>query len=174
MKRAVLLLPLLLAGCLKYPEPYRPPVQRKPLEINGDHALTHFFFMNAPDAEDHFLSGILPELHDGAWRWVMKKATFQFGLFTTNALRLKADLAVPDFILKQTGPVKISVSVEGHPLDTSEFSTAGSQVFEKPVPAEWLTTTRPVQVSLEADKLWTSPADGSQRGFIVTSIGFVQ
>ncbi|WP_321477218.1 hypothetical protein [uncultured Paludibaculum sp.] len=171
---ALLALPVLLAGCVKYPEPFRPPVQRRPMEIGGDLKLSHFTAMGAATAPDHFISGVVPDLHDGAWRWVMKKPIFQFQLPTTKALRLKVDLSVPEVTFEQTGPVKITVMVGPHLLDTIECSKPGQHLFEKAVPEEWLSVNRPILVSLEIDKLWTSPADGVQRGFIITSIGFVQ
>ncbi|MBN9661231.1 MAG: hypothetical protein J0H49_23765 [Acidobacteria bacterium] len=170
----ILLLPLLFAGCVKYPEPYRPPVQRKPVEMGGDAKLSHFIGMSMPSAADHFISGVVPDLHDGSWRWVTKSPTFQFQVPTTKSLRLKADLTVPDVTFEQTGPVKITIAINSRLLDTLEFPKPGQRIFEKPVPAEWLTTERPNLVRLEIDKLWTSPADGVQRGFIITSIGFVQ
>lgn len=170
----ILSLPLLLAGCVKYPEPYRPPVQRKPMEIGGDVKLSHFIGMSMPTAADHFISGIVPDLHDGSWRWVTKTPTFQFQVPTTKSLRLKADLTVPDVTFEQTGPVKITIAINARLLDTLDFPKPGQRIFEKAVPEEWLSADRPNLVRLEIDKLWTSPADGVQRGFIITSIGFVQ
>lgn len=170
----LLALPLLLSGCVKYPEPYRPPIQRKPMEIRGDLKLSHFIAMNAPNAADHFISGVLPEVHDGTWCWVMKSSVFQFQLPTTKSMRLKADITVPEITFQQTGPVKIVVTVGSHLLDTLEFPKADQRVWEKPVPEEWLATGRVTLVRLEIDKLWTSPADGAQRGFIITRLGFVQ
>jgi hypothetical protein len=35
-------------------------------------------------------------------------------------------------------------------------------------------TGAPVLVSLEIDKLWKSPEDGVERGFILTRLGFVE
>lgn len=174
MRRALLLLTLLLPACVKYPEPYRPPIQRKPMDAGGDHSLGHFFFMNQPEADQHFISGVLPELHDGAWRWTLQKAVLQYELVSTQALHLRCDLALPEVIFQQTGPVKIAITVNGHPLGIAAFDKSGQQMFDQPVPPEWLYTGRPLLVTLESDKLWTSPADGQKRGFIVTSAGFVQ
>ncbi|MGC4052057.1 MAG: hypothetical protein QM757_22190 [Paludibaculum sp.] len=117
----ILLLPMLFAGCVKYPEPYRPPVQRKPMEVGGDIKLSHFIGMSMPNAADHFIEGVVPDLHDGAWRWVTKSPAFQFQVPTTKSLRLKADLTVPDVTFEQTGPVKITVAVGSHLLGHTGF-----------------------------------------------------
>lgn len=163
-----------LAGCVKYPEPYRPPVQRQSEAIAPEKGLKHYVTMSMPEAPDYLVSDVLPQLMDGTWRWSLKKPTFRFQLPMTKALRLRADIATAGITMQQTGPVKIQVFVEDHLLDTLEFEKADSRTYEKEVPAEWLTTDRPVYVRLEIDKLWKAEGDGAVRGFIINGIGFVQ
>lgn len=174
MRPALLLAALALAGCVKYPEPYRPPIQRRPMEITESNKLSYFVNMNAPNAMHHVVADVIPELHDGTWRWTLKSPTLQFQLPSTQSMRLRADLTVPEITLKQTGPVKITVQIGGHLLDTIACSKPGQQLWEKAVPPEWLTTDSLVLVRMEIDKVWISPSDGVQRGFILTRIGFVQ
>jgi len=164
---------LLLAGCVKYPEPYRPPMQRRPMEISPATRLSHFVAMNSADAERHIVDGVLG-LNDGTWRWCLKQAVFQFDLPDTKSKRLMVELTVPELTFKQTGPVKITVRVSGHVLDTLVFPKHEQRTFEKEVPESWLMTGAPVLVSLEVDKLWKSPEDGVERGFILTRLGFVE
>jgi hypothetical protein len=173
-RRALLLFALASAACVKYPEPFRPPIQRRPAEITEATRLKHFIAMNDPQAPEHFISGMIPGLNDGTWRWTDKSPTFQFQLPTTKALRLKANIAIPEITFKDTGPVKITVHIGSHLLDTIDFPKHEQRFWEKDVPADWLTTDRPVLVRMEIDKLWKSPADGAQRGFILTSLGFIQ
>ena len=163
-----------LCGCVRYPEPYRPPVQRRPLEIGPSARLKSFVSMSAPDAAEHLVRDVLPDLKDGTWRWVMQRPTFQFHVPTTKGLKLRVDLTVPDVTFKDTGPVKINVFVGEHELDTLEFKEFGQRLWEKDVPEEWLTAYDPVIVRLEIDKLWTAKEDGVQRGFIITKLGFVE
>jgi len=165
---------LLLAGCVKYPEPYRPPVQRFPQELAPVKGLGYFVSMTMPNALDYCVSEVVPELMDNSWRWTLQRPVFRFQAPAAKRLRLRADIAVAGVTFEQTGPVKILVYVENHLLDTIEFPKAAPVVFDKEVPAEWLTTERPVFVRLEIDKLWVSPSDGVKRGFILNSIGFVQ
>jgi hypothetical protein len=103
-----------------------------------------------------------------------KRPAFHFMLPTTQGLKLRIDHSVADITFQQTGPVKIAVYVEGKLLETEGFDQPGEKRLEKAVPAEWLTTEHPVMVRMEIDKMWTSPTDGVQRGFIVTRLGFVQ
>lgn len=171
---AFLLFAVLSAACVKYPEPFRPPIQRRPAEITSATRLQHFIAMNDPKAPEHFISGMIPGLNDGAWRWTHQSPTFQFQLSTTQALRLQAKIAIPEITFKDTGPVKIKVHIGSHLLDTIDFPKPEQRVWEKEVPADWLSTDRPVLVRMEIDKLWKSTADGAERGFILNSLGFVQ
>lgn len=174
MRPALLFAALALAGCVKYPEPYRPPIQRRPMELTESNKLSHFVHMNAPDAPSHFVTDVMPELNDGQWRWTLKSPTLQFQLPSTQSMRLRADLTIPDITFQQTGPVKITVHIGGHLLDIIDCPKPGQRLWEKAVPPEWLTANSPVLVRLEIDKIWTSPSDGARRGFILTRIGFVQ
>lgn len=164
---------LLLAGCVRYPEPYKPPMQRRPVEIDRAGRLSHFTAMNSPEAPRHFIAGVL-DLNDGSWRWCLQRAVFQFELPTTAHKRLMAEITVPELTFKQTGPVKITVRVGTHVLDTLEFSKHEQRNFEKAVPADWLSANTPQLVSLEIDKIWRSPEDGVERGFILSRIGFLE
>lgn len=174
MRSVVILAALALAGCVKYPEPYRPPIQRRPMEITDNNKLQHFVSMNAPRVQDYIVGDILPELNDGQWRWTLKNPTLQFQVPTTRGLRLLIDFAIAGITFEQTGPVKITVQIGGHTLDTIDCPAPGNRVWEKAVPPEWLTTSGPVLVRLDIDKIWTAPSDGVKRGFILTRIGFVQ
>lgn len=163
---------LSLAACSRYPEPFHPPVQRQPLDVDAPDRLKHYIAMSEPTAMRHVVSGILPELHDGSWRWTLQRAAFRFSVPTTEGLSLQADLTVPDVSFKQTGPVNITVWVESNKLDVIHFDKDAKILWRKPVPAAWLSADRPVQVTLDIDKMMRS---GDQAwGFIVTSIGFIQ
>jgi len=163
-----LILCLLLAGCTKIPDSYAPPVQRQtPDEFaNG---LTYYIHMNMPEAPNHIVSGVVPELEGNAIRWTLEKPTFRFRLPRTTGLKLQVDLTVPEELLRDKGSVvRIKFLVEDHLLDEQKYDKPGPALFEKPVPADWLTTDRPVVVRMEIDKLW------KERGFILTKLGFVE
>lgn len=163
---------LVLPACSPYPEPFHPPVQRQPLDTGAPDTLKHYFAMSEPTATRQIVSGVLPELHDGAWRWTLQRPVFRFSVPTTQGLSLQADITVPDVAFKQTGPVNITVWVESNKLDVIHFDKDAHLIWRKSVPAEWLSAQRPVQVTLEIDKMMRS--GGQSWGFIVTSIGFTQ
>ena len=163
---------LTLAACSPYPEPFHPPTQRQPLDTDAPDRLKHYFAMSEPTALRQIVSGVLPELHDGSWRWTLQRPVFRFSVPTAEGLSLQADITVPDVSFQQTGPVNITVWIDTNKLDVIHFDKDAKLLYRKPVPAGWLSAGRPVQVTMEIDKMMRS---GDQAwGFIVTSIGFIQ
>ena len=164
---------LALAGCTRIPDSYAPPIQRKSAEevTNG---LSYYIQMDMPNATDHLVSDVLPELEGGHWRWALKNPVLRFRIPRTNGLKLRVDWSVVEDTFKDTGPVTVKFFVEDHLLGEQRADKPENFVFEKPVPEAWLTTDRPVLVKMELDKLWTSPTDGAKRGFILTKLGFVE
>jgi len=164
--------PLLLASCVRYPEPFRPPAQRGPLELEKPESLRSSISMRDSTAPMHFVSDIVPELHDDAWRWTLKKPAFRFQLSETQGVMFELDYTVPDLTIKQTGPVNITVSIDGHRLGVIHVERDQKTVWRKAVPPGMLTTSRPVIVQLEIDKMWVADHHEMERGFIISNIGF--
>lgn len=142
--------------------------------VDENQPLKHYVQMSQRDALEYVVQDVQPALHDGAWRWTLQRPALRLRLPKTRGLKFRAQLTVPEITFAQTGPVKITIAVQGFPLDTLSIGKPGETIFEKDVPADWLTTTRPVTVQFEIDKLWVSPADGVKHGFILTGAGFVE
>jgi hypothetical protein len=163
-----------LTSCVQYPEPYRPPIQRQPTGIVSSDGLRHYIALRSPEARLHVVKDVILEDSDSPWRWTYQEPTFRFRLPATGGLKFCASIVVLDQIFAQTGPVHITVFVEGHKLGTLAVEKPGEYSFSKEVTAEWLTTEYPVVASLVIDKVWVSPEDGARRGFILTEVGFRQ
>lgn len=176
MKRRLLLpaAALALAGCLKQPDVFAPPEQREPAVLDEDRPRLHYVPMSAAEAPAHFLTDILPELHDGLWRWALQHPALEVRAPTTRGMKFRAQLTVPEITLQQTGPVLIEVFIDNRKFTERRVSEPGEIVIEEPVAADWLTTSRPIVIRFAIDKLWVSPLDGVKRGFILTGAGFVQ
>lgn len=162
-----------LAGCVRIPDVYAPPIQRRdPWEIQQ--GLKHYIHLAQPEAADHIVRDIVPDPENGPWRWTLQHPAFRFRVPTTQGIRFRAEVTVPDVTFEQTGAVTISFRVAGRLLGSEQVKKPGDFIFEKPVPPEWLTTGSPILVELDIDKLWVSPADGVRRGFILRRLGFLQ
>ena len=164
----------LAAGCKRYPDSYAPPEQRQPLTIEEPPEFKPFITMSDSSAPLHFVKDIKPALESGAWRWTLKQPTLILSAPKERGLKFVAEVAVPEITFRDTGPVTITVTINGQKLDTFSFPKPGNRRLEKPVPDGWLKTAEENTVTMEIDKLWTARADGVQVGFILASVGFTE
>jgi|HigsolmetaAR201D_1030396.scaffolds.fasta_scaffold42846_2 hypothetical protein len=170
----VLVLCLAATGCTALPESYAPPIQRRPITALDPNSLSEFVYMNQTNAEAHLLLDVSKHLEGNSWRWTQKKPTFRFQLQSVNGRKFRLDFRLHETILEQTGPLTITVSVDGNVLGRETYRNAGEYRFEKPVPPEWLSLDRAVIVAVELDKVWVSPTDGATLGLILTGAGFIE
>ncbi len=175
-RRIWLLVPaaLLLAGCARIPDSYAPPMQRKPLTDPSQESTGQFIQMNAPDAPVHIVRDISPAVEGNGWRWVYQRPELKFTLTSTEGLRFLMDYTVPEVTFKDTGPIQIAITINGHLLDTIHATKSGDQRFEKPVPSEWLQIGTENHVVAEVDKFWLPPNGDVKLGFVLTRAGFIQ
>ena len=172
--RYVLLSVCFLAGCANIPDSYAPPVQRQPLTGTEPGAISSFVNLGSPDAEEHIVRDVSDNAEGGGWRWTRKRPELRFFLETIENLSYKADFSIAESVFRETGPVTITIFINGHLLDTVKYSEAGEKHFEKPVPAKFLRAKAMNFAAMEIDKVWVSKTDGAVLGFILTRAGFTQ
>jgi hypothetical protein len=170
----ILLSLILLTGCANIPDSYAPPVQRKPLGGTEPNPIGHFVNMGDLNAPAYIVKDVADGAEAGSWRWARKRPELRFYLETIEHLSFKADFSIAETLLRETGPVAISIFINGHPLDTLKCSEAGERNYVKPVPAEWLHAKSMNFAAMEIDKVWVSKTDGVVLGFILTRAGFTQ
>jgi hypothetical protein len=161
----------LLAGCANIPDSYAPPIQRKPLTGAEPSPIGTFVNLGEPSADAYIVRDVTGYA-DSSWRWTRKRPELRFFLDSVEHLKFKADFSIADVTLKDTGPVTISVFINGHLLESLKYASSGRKEFEKPVPATFLLPKSVNFVALEIDKVWVSKTDGAVLGFILTSAGF--
>ena len=176
MRQRFLILALLaaLAGCVKIPDSYAPPMQRKPMDTIEPSTSKFFLRMSDATASNNIIGDINESIECSSWRWTKRKPTMRFQLKRVKDQVFKADLSIADQTIKDTGPVTITFVVNDHELARVTYTKAGHQPFEKAVPAEWLHAVGDNIVSMEIDKMWTAPADGVELGYILASAGFLE
>ncbi len=168
------LLALLVCGCVNIPDVYAPPQQRKPLSVEDSSPLKSFINMNEVAAPVHFVRDIAPAVEGGSWRWARKSPTLMFSVPSTKHMKFSADFTISGHTLKETGPVTMTITINGHELDKTTYSTEGDRHFEKPVPEDWLRTKAENVVTMEVDKVYVAPSDKVVLGFVLTRAGFIQ
>ena len=106
------------------------------------------------------------------YRWTNQQPTMRFHVRRTANRLLRLDFIVADVTFKDTGPVTVSVKVNGRTLGAVRYDAPGEKRFEKTVPADWLDAD-PTIVSVEIDKVWVSKTDGARLGVMFLRAGFV-
>ena len=171
--RPYVLLPVcFLVGCATIPDSYAPPVQRKPLTGADPSPVGRFVHLAETDADSYIVRDVTAAAEAGSWRWTRKRPELRFFLDSIEHEDFKADFSIADATFKDTGPVTISVFINGNLLDTVRYAEPGEKHFSKPVPEKFLHPKALNFAVLEIDKVWVSKTDGAQLGFILMRAGF--
>lgn len=165
----------LLCGCgAPVPDGVPPPFQRRLPPGPEPRPVGAIVTMSEQDADAHIVRDVSPAAEGVAWRWTFQRPELRFWLEETTRQRLIVDFAIAEDTFKSTGPVTVTFFVNGKTLGRQRCPKAGLYHFEKPVPAAWLRADDFTLVAAQADKLWTSPADGARLGFILSRAGFLR
>ena len=163
---------LALAGCSREPDWYAPPIQRQPLVVSEPAFVGPYVYMGNPNADAYIVKDVAPASEGGAWRWTYRRPELQFYIGPAQQLKFVMEFAIVDRTFAETGPVTLTVFINGRPLDRFRYDKPGSYTIDKPVPAELLKADAINRVAIEPDKVWTAREDGAALGFILTSAGF--
>ncbi len=168
----VLAAALALAGCSREPDSYAPPIQRQPLDAAEPAFVGPYVYMGNPNADAYIVKDVAPRGEGGTWRWAYRRPELQFYIGRREHLKFVMEFALADRTFAETGPVTLSVFINGKPLDRFRYDKPGTHSINKPVPAELLKADAVNRVAIEPDKVWTAREDGATLGFILTSAGF--
>ena len=173
MLRPVLfLLALSAAGCGSRPVWYPPPEQRPSLSLPSSLPFGYFVAMSDPNADAYLVGGFRNQ-SEGSWRWTHDHPTLQFYLPKVPRLRFLMDLTFPDQTFAQTGPVEITIRINGREFDRVRYTKPGSQEYARDAPWEFLHPDGVNTVALDPDKTAAGPG-GERLGFVLTRAGFVE
>ena len=160
---------LLLAGCS---HSYPPPPQRM-FPIERSELDPPYMDVMAIDAGDYVVKDI--DLLNGIAdrRWTREHPELRFLLNSTEGQKFVADVILEEFVLERTGPLSITIWINGNRLESYRFDKSKETHLEKPVPAAWLKTGEYTHVVLQPDKVFTGD-DGVKFGFSLYRAGFVE
>jgi hypothetical protein len=164
-----------LASCAREPDAYPPPLQRSIAGfVPGRPPDDPFLDMTDRDGDVHMVSGIMLGPAQGkGWRWAYEHVELQYLLDKAEGWKFTMDLALPEPNFKQTGPLTITLKINGQVLAATRYAAPGDYHFERPVPAEWLLTSGFNCVTLDTNPPWVAPDDGARLGFLLFRAGFV-
>ncbi len=106
-------------------------------------------------------------------RWTRAHPCFSFELHGTGSLDFYMRFGVHDKTFARTGPVTLTIRVNGEVIDRPRFETPGVREYSHPVPERLLELRNPVEVAIDVDPVWVAE-DRETLGIILFAIGFAE
>jgi len=170
-KASVYVLAAFLSAC-GGPAWYSMPPQRHPSTGPDPPDWRSFVKFNDPDQSGFVVQDIGPG--DGQ-AWTFDHPELRFRVRPRPGLRFALTIRMAGQTLRDTGPVTITIKINGHLLGEIRTVLEGDYHFEQAVPVDWITIGEPVHVAMEANPLWTDPSNppgGMRLGFLIVEAGF--
>src|SRR5262249_52501974 len=105
-------------------------------------------------------------------RWTNRNPTFSFAVDPVDDLRFKMRFAVHETTFATTGPVTLTIRINGQQIARNRYTTPGEADFSQRVPPTLVNPRSPVLVELEVDPVWIAPVDHNPLGIVLIRIGF--
>ncbi len=155
-----------LCLCACVPGSYPPPPQYES-SCGADLPMLELGF---PNPYVQVLGGVLDTGEQGSL-WTAAHPRFSFQLNRTRDLGLYLRFTVHERTFASTGPVTLTIRINGDVLDRPRFSSPGLREYLHPVPARLLELRNPVEVAIDVDPCWVG--EGKQLlGIVLFKIGF--
>ena len=152
---------------------YAPPAQRPSLGEASLGSLSHFVFMSQPDADRYIVQGMRPK-SEGPWRWAHDHPVLRFYVPEVGRVNFQMDFSLPESNFHQTGPVTMTLAINGRFFDRVRFDKPGQQQYTHSVPVELIHPNDVNLVAITPDKTSGPPQSGERLGFVLTSAGFAE
>jgi hypothetical protein len=165
---------MLLAGgisCARLPETFAPPQQRTALVVPPADGLGYFLDMSDPHA-DLYLLRDFQDHGPGTWRWAYSHPALRFFVPDVPRLKFTMDFAIPERTFRDTGPVTLTLRINGVFFNRQRVESPGELHYLRAVPAGLLRPNAENRVEIDPDPVWVSKADGGRLGFILSRAGF--
>src|SRR5260370_21790690 len=104
--------------------------------------------------------------------WTYQHPAFSFALKRTENLDFYMRFSVHSRTFADTGPVTLSIFVNGKMIDHPRIDAPGEREYSYPVPSILLQMKNPVIVQIDVDPVW--PSDGTKLGILLWAMGFAQ
>jgi hypothetical protein len=127
----------------------------------------------SPGVNGHILAGVMEEPETSHQRWTFERPAFLFDVSDRTNLKLRLHIRLPDLTFKTTGPVRLTVWINGRRLGEESYQSPEDHIFEKPVPPDWIRADGMTLVETTLDKYYVAPGDGQKLGYLFVRGGFV-
>lgn len=109
----------------------------------------------------------------GRWRWTFERPALLMNAPKRPNTKFSMDLVVHSGTFKETGPIRLSVFVNGQKIGEKVFNSAENQTFASAVPLNVLREDGIALVETRLDKYYKSPEDGQKMGYLFLRAAFV-
>ncbi len=157
-------------GCGRLPETFAPPAQREPLTVPPPSPFGAFVAMSDPQSSAYVVRGFA-SASEGAWRWAYDHPALRFWLADMPRVRFEMDLAIPPVVYRSTGPVTLTLNLNGKFFDRVRYE-GGQHNYSKEVPPELVKTNAINIIEIEPDKSYVT--EGIKHAFVLVRAGFVE
>ncbi len=138
------------------------------LEVKADTAPISFVTMNSPESILNIVKDV-GTVYDGGYPWVYTDPEFRFPV-PTLPCRFVMDYIVPDYFLKQTGPLRVLVFI-GSRTESIISDQPGEQRYQSAL-IDSFKTGRLVNIRLHVENPFEAE-DGARLGFGIRQAGLV-
>lgn len=163
----LLLASLFLCSCEYDAESYAAPPQRPALE--DPERWERIVHMTDVDAPEHFVADVFEPLAAN-WRWTGKRPVLRLRAPEHAHLQFHMDFAIPEQVVKATGPLTLTYLVNEHVLDRRQYTAPGEYTFERDVPAEWISGDG-TTLGAEIDKTYSEKNSARAYGVLLIALG---
>lgn len=162
-----------LSACSSRIPVYAPPAQFVMPAGSDPQPEVRFIKMNDLDAKLAVLEGTDNSGTGDVRRWTTEQARFQFRVASLKESDLYLRFVIPDVTFRQTGPVRISIDVNGKPFDAFIRTAPGEAEYRHAADGIAMRPFDPLVVSIRIDPPYIAEADHAKLGFLLNEIGFV-
>jgi hypothetical protein len=135
--------------------------------------LGHYVYMKQLDADAYIVGGMRAK-SEGPWRWALDRPVLRFYVPETARLKFEMDITFPENTFHETGPVTLTLALNGQVFDRVHVDKPGSERYSHSVPGGLLRANTVNVVTITPDKTAGRP-DGDERlGFVMFSAGFAE
>ena len=126
-----------------------------------------------PDADRHMLRDFQERSNPNVFRWTYERPALLFYVLKRENARFKMDFLLPSKVFQATGPIRLTVFVNGQKIGERTYDSPERQSFEQAVPPGLLRSGGITLVETVLDKYYRSPDDGQKLGYLFVRGGFL-
>jgi hypothetical protein len=129
--------------------------------------------MSEPDADAFIIQDVLGYA-GGIFRWTGERPRFKLWLEDASDREFVMRFALIASNFRETGPVTVSITINGRALATPVFAIPREYEYRHPVPRALLAGPSPAIIGLDISPVTRAAADGVALGIYLEAVGLLK